>query len=278
MHAQEQAIATPETAPHNNGLDSIITRPFARAFEAAADPLVEHFYGPIAEKNRTAGLIAVNLTLTAPRLLEPYFGDIYTRNIQNDNTYRAFGALLIKAGLKVTDGLDGPVARKTGTTSLFGAGFDGFVDMIGTRDDGRCIEEGFQATGQENQLISGLVRTRVGLDLGTMLTGGAINAAAAMYAEKKGKTVPEKDKPKANAAAKAKFATSTVADAALLLTTVMKSPDNRKKIKTVGAGLLAVSVAAGAVSIWQYGKSIKRNLALAKNTTDLSDGPDSHRV
>lgn len=253
-----------ELPDHNNAYDSALTRGPAQIFERLAEPLNQHIYGPLVEKNRMLGMVAANLTLTAPRALEPLLGQGYIDNLRAGNRGKALGFLVAKTALKLSDGLDGPVTRANGVTSLFGAGFDAFVDMIGTRDDGRRIKEAHRHLGTADPVMEAIIDTRLGLDYLTMITGGATNPAAAGYAQAKGAEVPNRDKPKANAEAKAKFALSAAGDAVLLVGTLFRKPETQQSFKKVGTALLVGSIAAGAISNVKYVLSARRNIQRAR--------------
>lgn len=273
---QEQSVPPflPEEGEHNNAYDSPITRGPAKVFEWMARPLNEYIYGPLTRKNRMLGMVVANATLTAPRLLEPLAGEHYIQNLRHGNRLRAAGWLGVKAGLKVLDGIDGPVMRANGITSLFGAGFDPLTDMIGTKDDGKRIKQAYEQLGMQDGFTDAVVDARIALDAGAILVGGIANTAAAKYAESKGITVPARDKPKANAEAKAKYTASGFADAILLAGTLFKSRETIRKYKKVGVGLLVASVGVGIVSLIKYGSSARRNIQSVKNREHEED----HRI
>ncbi len=265
MTMNEVAFENPETNPaelelvHNNAYDSILTRGPAKIFEKIAEPLNEHIYGPLTEKNRTLGLIAANLTLTAPRLLEPVLGDHYIDNLQNGRRVRAFGNLLGKLFLKLTDGIDGPVTRANGITSLGGAGFDAFTDMVGTYDDGKRIKQAYEHNGNLDPLTKTVINSRLGIDVAVAVVGGGINTYTAKQAEKAGVVLEERNKPKANAEAKAKYALSAAADGIMLLGTLANNPKSVERTKRIGQGILIASIVAGIVSLFKYGRSAYSN-------------------
>lgn len=246
-------------------------------FEHVASPLIDNIYGPIAERNRLAGIVAVNATLTAPRLLEPKLGQRYIDHLRAGHQRRATFYGVLKAALKVSDGLDGSVARGTDTTSLFGAGFDPLVDMLGTRDDGRRIKEAHDHMGISDPVTNALIDTRGVLDITVIGIGGVANTLAATAAEKRGAEVPERDKPKANAFAKLKFGLSSLASGLLTLGTVTKKPERARKLKKSGTILLGGSVVAGLISTVQYAGSVKRNIMRAFRPTEVNlDGVKLH--
>lgn len=270
-------IAPPQdpSLDHNNAYDSVITRGPAQIFERLAEPLNQHIYGPLTEKNRMLGMVVANLTLTTPRALEPVVGQYYIDKLRAGKRGRAFAALLGKTFLKLTDGLDGPVTRANGITSLAGAGHDAFVDMIGTRDDGKRIKEAHRHLGTADPVTEVIIDTRLGLDYVTIATGGMLNPAAAMYAQSRGAEVANRDKPKANAEAKAKFALSAAGDAVLLAGTLFKKPETQRSFKRVGTALLVGSIAAGVVSNIKYVRSARRNLRHAQATRTEATQPDT---
>ncbi len=255
---------TPPADAHNAAYDSPLTRGPAQFFERLAQPLNTYIYGPLTEQNRMLGMVVANLTLTTPRVLEPVLGQRYISHLQAGRTWRAFGCLAGKTLLKFSDGLDGPVTRENGITSLFGAGHDAFVDMVGTRDDGVRIKQAHKHLGIDDPATDAIIDARLALDIVTVVTGGIANTVAAKYAESKGATVPDHDQPKANAPAKAKFALSAVADAVLLAGTLPKKPETQLAFKRAGRAILIGSVAAGAWSNIKYVRSAHRNLRRAQ--------------
>lgn len=251
---------------HNGAYDSSLTRGPAQIFERVAEPLNEHVYGPLTEKNRLLGMVAANATLTAPRLLEPLLGERYVSHLREGHRIRAGAYIAGKALLKLTDGLDGPVTRANGITSLFGAGFDAGVDMVGTRDDGRRIKEAYQHLDMYDSMTAMIIDARLGLDVAVAVVGGVGNTLSAKHAEATGAVVPAHDQPKANAFAKLKFGLSCGADMLLLAGTIPKRAETREAFKKVGTTLLAGSVAAGLVSLVKYSQSTARNVQRSRSS------------
>lgn len=268
QHANEaftgEAAALDQAVHHNAAYDSALTRGPAQVFERIAEPLATHIYGPIANWNHTAGVAAVNTTLTGPRLLEPLVGERYIRSLETGHRWRALGWLGIKCLLKMSDGVDGPVARSAGTTSLLGAGFDPLVDMIGTHDDGVRIKQAHRYLGIDDQLTESVINARLALDAAVIVVGGGANTLMAKRAESMGADVPARDQPKANAPAKLKFGLSALADAVMLLGTIPKDTKTRESFKKAGRAILIGSIAAGLVSIVKYTQSAKRNADRAR--------------
>jgi hypothetical protein len=249
---------------HNNAYDSPITKPFARLMENIAKPLNKYIYGPITERSRAAGFIAVNGTLTAPRLAEPYFGNNYADAVESGDRSRAINGLIGKYTLKATDGLDGPVARANGVASTFGAGFDAFVDIMGVRDDAKQIKRVYRQNKINAPGINALLDIRNGLDIAVMAVGGVANTLAYQYAMRSGADIPEYDKPKANAEAKIKYPLTVAGNLALMLVPLSEEKNKAKNLKTAGAGLLVASIVAGGISLTKYVRSAKRNILRAK--------------
>ncbi|MCA9330662.1 hypothetical protein KC957_01330 [Candidatus Saccharibacteria bacterium] len=206
--------------------------------------------------------MAANVTLTAPRLVEPVLGQRYIDHLRAGHRWRALSYLLGKSLVKALDGLDGPVVRGINGATLAGAGFDAGTDMLGTFDDGQRIKQAHDHLGIDDGITESVVDIRMFTDLAVVAVGGIGNTLAAALAERAGATVPPQDQPKANAAGKLKFALSAAADATLLLGTIPKSPDTQARFKKAGTALLIGSVTAGAVSIYKYAKSTRRNLRL----------------
>src|SRR3989344_484411 len=158
-------VATVENLPelHNNAYDSILTRGVARVFEAIARPLIEHVYGPIAKKNHALGVIAVNSTLTLPRIpLEHKLGNIYEDALEREDKLTAVFAIFGKLFVKGSDGIDGPVARGTDTTSEGGALLDPLADMFGMYNDAKIIKK--QSRKNKDYLTEGLMNARLMVD------------------------------------------------------------------------------------------------------------------
>ena len=110
-----------------------------------------------------------------------------------------------------------------------------------------------------------VIDARIALDAGVIMIGGIANTTAAKYAESKGIEIPERDKPKANPEAKAKYTASAIADAVLLAGTLFKNRETIRKYKKVGVGLLVGSVAVGIASVIKYGLSARRNVQLVQS-------------
>jgi phosphatidylglycerophosphate synthase len=250
-------------APHNNAYDSILTRAPARVFEWLAEPLIEHVYGPIAEKSHIAGVIAANATLTLPRLpIDRAFGQMYESALAEDSKSKAALAIGGKLITKAVDGIDGPVTRGTNTTTLIGAGLDPLVDMSGTLDDALIVRR--QARCENDLLTEVLVDLRIATDVGVMVMGGVLNTAADKYAESRGVVLGEREKSKANAMGKLKFGLSIVGGTALLGSYTSPDTSVGKSMKRTGQVLTGASIAAGAVSIYQYGRSAVSKIRRAR--------------
>jgi hypothetical protein len=241
--------------PHNNAMDSVLTRGIARFWDRVAEPLADNIYGPIAEWNHTAGVIAVNATLTAPRLAERALGNLYLDAIRNENKLLAVTALAGKAILKATDGLDGAVARRTGTSTEIGAGFDPLVDIMGTYDDTRVVKELARDEGDTLTIV--LMDTRLAVDGLAIAAGGVGNTIATKVALAKGVELDEKENTsKSNAESKAKYAVGAVGAIALEASYLFK-PESKPRtiLKRSGQILSATAIGIGIKGVDGYTKS-----------------------
>lgn len=254
----ELAPLTSVDTPHNAAHDSALTRPLARVMDAAAQPLVDHIYGPITEYNHTLGLVTINASLTGVRLLERSAGNLYIDSLENSKKVKAAAAVGGKLVLKGTDGLDGPVTRATGTTSQFGAFFDAAVDMAGTYDDGRCIKQRARTRG--DQATINIVNARLATDVGVIISSALIDFGVTLYAKRLGVEVPPEDETKATSMAKVKFALSAVGNGALLASEIIPNTRVGKIARRAGQALDIASTAAGVVSIYQYGQKSMRKI------------------
>jgi hypothetical protein len=250
------------TVPHNNADDSVLTRGVARFWKRVSEPFADNVYGPIAEWNHTAGAIALNGTLTAPRLLERPLGNLYLKSIESGNKGVAIGALAAKGFLKATDGLDGAVARATGTSTEFGTGFDPLVDILGTYDDTRVVKQ--LAKEEGDVLTVRLMNTRLAIDGLAILVGGIGNTIATKIAEKRGVELEEREQSKANAMAKAKYAIGAAGAITLETSYVFdESSAPKEAFKRTGQALTVAGIGVGVVSVYQYGKSAARKIRRA---------------
>lgn len=264
-------VAPVENLPelHNNAYDSILTRGVAKVFEAIAKPLIEHIYRPITEKNHTLGVIAVNSTLTLPRIpLEKKLGKIYEDSLERGNKRKAVLAIFGKLLVKASDGIDGPVARGSDAASEGGALLDPFADMFGMYNDSEIIKK--QARKNKDYLTEGLMNTRLLVDVGVIAVGGIANSLAAKYAERKGVVLEDKEQPKALSMGKAKFGLSTLGDTALLASYVSPEADSSQKLKRAGQILTGASIVAGIASIFQYGKAAINKIRRVRDLNKLT--------
>jgi len=252
-----------DKAPYNNAYDSMISRVPAKVFEWAAQPLIDHIYGPIAEKNHILGVIAINATLTAPRIpLEYKLGKIYESALDEGKAVKAALAIGGKLATKAVDGLDGPVARGTDCTTEFGAVFDPLTDMLGTLDDAVIIMK--RAKAEKDYVTVALMGVRLAVDVGVIATS-SVNLAAQKKLESKGVEVPEREKAKALAMGKVKFGAGVVGDTVLLSSYNTGDLDKRHKAKRAGQTITVASIVAGGVSIYQYGRAAAKKLRQLKD-------------
>lgn len=249
--------------PYNNAEDSIFTRYTAKMWNYLAEPLAEHVFGPIEEKNHLLGVVAVNGALTAIRIpLEYKFSRLYDRSIEKNHKGLAYAAVIGKFITKAIDGLDGAVARKTNTQTEFGAGFDPAVDLYGSVEDNVLIQK--QAEKSGDTLTRVLMISRLVLDGVVLAAGGVGNPVAQKYAEHKGVEFEEKDKAKANAMGKLKFGLTFLGDTLMLWGFVDPEKEFNKKCVRVGQAITAASLVAGSASVVGYVKAIRKKLKSAK--------------
>jgi len=250
---------------HNVAYDSAITRGPARVWEWIADPLIENIYGPIAEKNHTLGVVAVNGTLTLPRIpLEYGFGRLYEYGLYRKDTLGkvlANVAIVGKLGTEASDGIDGPVARGTDTASQIGAILDPAADMYGAYDSGKRIKT--QARAEGDFLTVALMNIRLGVDAGIAIASGA-ELLAQNKLKTMGHEVPDNERAKAGVPGKIKFTLSAPATTAHLASYNTDNADAAKKLIRTGQTLTGASIVAGVISIAQHSRSAVKKWRLVR--------------
>lgn len=243
-------IAFLETAAEYNAADaSMITRYIASAWNKVAEPLVGPF-AALEERNHTAGVIAVNSVMTAPRLLDVPLANAFVEQVQAKDMHAARKTLGMKLILKATDGLDGPVARGSHATSEFGAGFDPAVDMAGSAADIWAIMKLAQAEG--DKAVVRMMKLGLASDIGAIAAGGILNGAAGIYAKKNAVQLDASEQARSNADGKLKYGLKSAGNALLLLSYTCEDPKQKASLRRQGLLLNGMSNAVGAVSIVRY--------------------------
>jgi phosphatidylglycerophosphate synthase len=244
---------------HNSADDLFITRIYSHLCEEAVRPLVEHVFVPLQRYNRNAALLALNATLTAPRLLEPKVGAHFVDNVKNGRGNVALALAGLKFALKGTDGFDGAAARQSHLTSVGGGLFDGFVDMVGTFDDARRIIELAEAEG--DVLTANLMKLRRLADGFIVITAVGVNGSATYIAKSRGVVIDERDKPKSNALGKLKFGVGVLGNMALLCSYAVDDRSLRNRLKRSGQALNVAAIGIAVPSGIKYLKDGLNKLA-----------------
>ena len=245
--------------PYNAADEHALTRGPAAVWDYLARPLAEHIFIPLEQRNHNMAVVALNATLTAPRLLKPLIGNRYSQHVESGQSWAAVGDVALSTAFDATDGLDGATVRRSNLGSSFGIGFDSFVDAASLRDDIKRVRE--QAIIKEDATVLRLLRLDGRIKQGTIALGGVANKASEVYVERcKGVELEPHEKAHSGPFGKAYFLAGAVATKALQIAYAF--PDDtatRKYWRRAGIGIQTTAIGLGVAANGQYvGNIIKR--------------------
>ncbi len=255
---------TPQAEASYNAADEMtLTRGPAAVWNYLADPLAEHLFIPLEQKNHILGVVALNTVLTAPRLLKPLVGNRYSEHAKNGGTRAAIGDILASTAMDASDGLDGATARRSNLGSTFGVGFDSFVDAVSLKDDVKRVRE--RAVAGSDTTVLRLLDIDSRIKWSTIALGGVANKASEIYVQRKGIVLEPREKAHSVPFGKAYFAAG--ATAAKILQVAYAFPDSsvaRRRWRRAGIGMQAAAIGLGAAAGGQYAAAIVKRLRRLK--------------